>query len=102
MQFMNTGRTSIILRTLKVDGQVKNLAGTKLIAAGSALYVQLENEYKSISSQLPKGTARFVPVEAHLENELGKHFVLNGALYLVWENDKVSVHGQNYSIQPEP
>ena len=102
MQFNNSGRSSITLNVLKMDGQVKNVMGSKLIAMGSGLYIEIEKESKAISSVLAKGEGRSVPIEAHFENEIGKHFVFHGALFFVWENDKVVVHGQTVSILPEP
>jgi len=100
--FNNTGRSSLKVNAVKVDGQAKNFLGTKLIAVGSSMYLEVEEQSKSILAALAKGSARIVPVEAHVENELGKHFVLNGALFFVWENDKVVVHGQTISLQSEP
>ncbi len=101
MNFMNTGRTALKLKALKMNGEMKNLGGTKLIAAGTIQYVEVENEYKSISSGLPKGAVSSVPVEAHLESEIGKHFVMTGALLFVWQNDKVTVHPQTISVIAE-
>jgi hypothetical protein len=105
MLFANTGRTRVTVTLIKFNGTLKHLAGGTgtelLIPPGQTIYVYMTDEYKSISSGLAKGSALSVPVETHLKTELGKRFVLNGALYFVWENDKVTVHGQNTSLQPE-
>jgi len=98
--FVNTGRSSLTLSLLKMDGQTKNIGGNKLLSAGSTIYVEIPSEYKKWSD-LPKGSGRNVPVEAHLTNELGRKYVLSGGLFFVWENDKIVVHGQNYSLTPE-
>jgi hypothetical protein len=102
IQFMNTGRTSLKLTVVKMNGEMKNLGGTKLISPGTYQYVEVVEEYKKIASGLAKGAFLSVPVEAHLENEIGKHYVMNGALFFIWENDKITVHAQTISVQPEP
>jgi hypothetical protein len=98
----NTGRTRLTVMSLKVNGQPQDFPGQKLISAGTSRYVDFAENYKKISSGLAKGTSLSLPVEAHLENEIKKHFVLSGNLFFVWNNDKVEVHGQNNSVLPEP
>ena len=97
----NTGRTRLTVTSLKVNGVAANIPGMRLIAAGTSMYLEFAEEYKKYSSTLIKGSSLNVPIEAHLENENRKHFVLNGNLFFVWENDKVTVHGQNTSVLPE-
>jgi hypothetical protein len=97
----NTGRTRLTVTTLKVNGRVANFAGMKVIAAGTNMYFEFAEEYKQYSSTLIKGSSLNIPIEAHLQNENRKRFVLNGNLSFVWENDKVTVHGQNMSVLPE-
>jgi hypothetical protein len=102
--FVNTGRSGLKMQVLRINGQPTNLAGgLKLISGQSTLYVEFADQFKQISSALLKGSSQSIPVEAHLENEQGKHFVLNANLFFVWNNnDKVEVHGQTMSVQPEP
>jgi hypothetical protein len=97
----NTGRTRLTVTSLKVNGVVANIAGMKVIAAGTNMYLEFAEGYKHYSSTLIKGSSLNVPIGAHLENENRKHFVLNGNLFFVWENDKVTVHGQSMSVLPE-
>jgi hypothetical protein len=99
--FQNTGRSRITMRMLKVDNQEVAVVRMKLISAGSTLYIEAGELYTQLSAALAKGDTRSVPVEAHLENELGRHFVLNGTLYCVWVNDKLQIHAQNNSVLPE-
>ena len=42
------------------------------------MYTEFAEDYKQFSSMLVKGSGLNVPIEAHLENEKGKHFVLRG------------------------
>jgi len=63
--------------------------------------MEVKGEYEAISLTLAKGAMRAVPVEAHLENEVGGRYVLNGTLLFVSEGDKVMVHSQNASVRPD-
>lgn len=97
----NTGRAGLTVITLKVNGIPRDTPGMRVIGAGATMYTEFAEDYKQFSSTLIKGNGLNVPVEAHLANEKGKHFVLNGNLFFVWQADKVVVHGQTTSVLPE-
>jgi hypothetical protein len=98
----NTGRSRLTIMALKLDGVPVDTVKMKLIPAGTHMYLEYSEGYKQMSARVARGTSLSVPVEAHLESENGKHFVLNGSLFFVWDKDKLTVHGQNTSVQPEP
>ena len=100
INLVNTGRTGVKIASVKVNGEMANIGGIKLVSAGTTMYIEVVKYYKDISAALPKGSGHSFPVEIGLENELGKHFTLSGALYFVWDNEKVVVHGQTISLWP--
>jgi hypothetical protein len=71
----NSGRTGLTLTGISVSGIPLNVGGRKLISAGTGIYIDAAAIYNNITPTLEKGAGRMVPVEAHLENEIGKKFL---------------------------
>jgi hypothetical protein len=101
IMFINTGRSNITIKSVKVDGVALHIAEEMLLSVGGNYYVSQPDLYKSVETVLRKGFAKIIPVEAHIQNSLEKTFVLRGGLYFIWEDDKLTVHSQPSSIGPE-
>jgi hypothetical protein len=102
IQFVNTGRSGLVLNSLKINSVLQNLGSPKLVPGGSGLHVDLAESFKNMPTELAKGSTKTVPVEAHFQNELGKHFVMRANLYFLWQGDKVNCLSQNTAVEPEP
>lgn len=98
MLFVNSGRSSLTITRLRMDGREINIGGVKRVAAGTSWYFEMDKEYEQLSSQLPKTSMKTDPIEAQLLNEMGQSYTMNAGLIYIWENDKLTVHPQTYSI----
>ena len=101
----NTGRSAITITEFKLNGSALSFVGggdaARTIPEGSGYQIDNGSQYSTWESQIPKGGGMVVPVIATLKNELGRTYHLQAALYVFWQNDKLTVYTQTYSITPD-